>query len=66
MTFIKNNSIKIRTKEVNMHGSVNYQSAQPGGNPVTRPMHSNAILLDDLSKVKKGESNQVIPDNIRE
>jgi len=42
-------------KEVNLHGTVNYQSAQASGNPVTKPMPSNAILLSSISKVKKRE-----------
>lgn len=42
-------------KEVNLHGTTGYQSAQPAGNPVTRPMQSNAIILAGLSKVNKRE-----------
>jgi hypothetical protein len=40
-------------KEVNLYGSVNYQATQRSGNPETRPMSSNAILLTGISKVKK-------------
>ena len=40
-------------KEVNMYGTVNYQSAQPAGNPKTSAMKSNAIILAALSKVSK-------------
>jgi hypothetical protein len=40
-------------KEVNLHGTINYQSAQASGNPVTKPMPSNAILLSSISKVIK-------------
>ena len=42
-------------KEVNIYGSVNYQSAQRSSNPETRPMPGNAILLSGISKVKKRE-----------
>ncbi len=41
-------------KEVNLHGSVNYQATQTDyGKPVYLPMKSNAIILAALSKVKK-------------
>ena len=40
-------------KEVNLHGTINYQSAQAAGNPETRPMPGNAILLSGISKVQK-------------
>ena len=41
-------------KEVNLHGSVNYQAlTQDYGKVVTEPMKSNAILLAGISKVKK-------------
>ena len=40
-------------KEVNLFGSVNYQATQRSGNPETRPMSSNAILLTGISKVNK-------------
>ena len=43
-------------KEVNLHGTVNYQALQQDyGKPVTEPMKSNAILLAGISKVKKRE-----------
>ncbi len=40
-------------KEVNLYGSVNYQSTQRASNPETRPMAGNAILLAGISKVSK-------------
>ena len=43
-------------KEVNLHGSENYQALQQDyGKVVTEPMPSNAILLAGISKVKKRE-----------
>ncbi|MEN8226324.1 MAG: family 20 glycosylhydrolase, partial [Bacteroidota bacterium] len=42
-------------KEVNVHGSVNYQATERAGNPETRPMPNNAILLAGISKVIKRE-----------
>jgi len=43
-------------KEVNMHGSINYQAQQQDyGKVVSAPMQSNAILLAGISKVKKRE-----------
>ncbi len=43
-----------RIKEVNLHGSVNYQATQTDyGKPVYEPMKSNAIILAAMSKVKK-------------
>ena len=43
-------------KEVNLHGSVNYQALQQDyGKVVTEPMASNAILLAGISKVIKRE-----------
>jgi len=43
-----------KIKEVNLHGTVNYQALQTDyGKPVTKPMKSNAILLAGISKVKK-------------
>jgi hypothetical protein len=43
-------------KEVNLHGSINYQALQRDyGKVVTEPMHSNAIILAGISKVKKRE-----------
>jgi hypothetical protein len=44
-----------KIKEVNVYGSVNYQSTQRAGNPETRPMPGNAILLAGISKVRKRE-----------
>jgi hypothetical protein len=32
-------------KEVNMYGSVNYQSTQPVRNPKTKPIKSNAVFF---------------------
>ena len=43
-------------KEVNIFGSINYQSTERSSNPETRPMQGNAILLSGISKVKKRES----------
>jgi len=41
-------------KEVNLHGSVNYQALQQDyGTVVTEPMSSNAIVLAGISKVTK-------------
>jgi hypothetical protein len=42
-------------KEVNVYGSVNYQSTERSSNPETRPMPGNAILLSGISKVRKRE-----------
>jgi len=43
-------------KEVNLHGSMQYQALQQDyGKVVTEPMQSNAILLAGISKVKKRE-----------
>jgi hypothetical protein len=43
-------------KEVNLHGSLNYQALQQDyGKVVTAPMGSNAIFLAGISKVKKRE-----------
>jgi len=43
-------------KEVNLHGSVNYQALQQDyGKVVTEPMASNAVLLAGISKVIKRE-----------
>ena len=43
-----------RIKEVNLHGSVNYQATQTDyGKPEYEPMKSNAIILAAMSKVKK-------------
>lgn len=43
-------------KEVNLYGSVNYQSLlQNYGHVSTKPMEGNAILLAAISKVKKQE-----------
>jgi hypothetical protein len=45
-----------KIKEVNLHGSVNYQALQAEYDmPVTKPMSSNAIMLAGISKVKKRE-----------
>jgi hypothetical protein len=45
-----------KIKEINLHGSVNYQALQTEySKPVTQPMRSNAILLAGISKVKKRE-----------
>jgi hypothetical protein len=44
-----------KIKEVNLYGSLNYQSTQSSGNPETRPMPGNAILLTGISKVVKRE-----------
>jgi len=41
-------------KEVNLHGTVNYQATQTDyGKPEYKAMKSNAILLAGISKVKK-------------
>ena len=41
-------------KEVNLHGSENYQATQQDyGKVVTEPMNSNAIILAGISKVTK-------------
>jgi hypothetical protein len=43
-------------KEVNLHGTLNYQALQQDyGKVVTAPMASNAIFLAGISKVKKRE-----------
>ena len=42
-------------KEVNIYGSLNYQSTERSSNPETSPMPGNAILLSGISKVKKRE-----------
>lgn len=43
-----------KIKEVNLHGTVNYQAlTKDYGTPVTKPMKSNAILLAGITKVKK-------------
>jgi hypothetical protein len=43
-------------KEVNLHGSMNYQALQQDyGKVVTAPMASNALFLAAISKVKKRE-----------
>jgi hypothetical protein len=45
-----------KIKEVNFHGTINYQALQTDyGMPVTAPMKSNAILLAGITKVKKRE-----------
>ncbi len=45
-----------KIKEVNVHGSVHYQTIPRSDNsPETSPMPSNAILLTGISKVKKRE-----------
>jgi hypothetical protein len=45
-----------KIKEVNFHGTINYQALQADyGMPVTAPMKSNAILLAGITKVKKRE-----------
>lgn len=45
-----------KVKEVNLHGSVNYQALQQVfAKPVTEPMSSNAIILGGISKVIKRE-----------
>jgi hypothetical protein len=44
-------------KEVNLHGSVNYQALQQDyGKVVTEPMASNAVILAGISKVVKREA----------
>ena len=40
-------------KEVNLYGTIDYQATQAAGNPKTKPMPGNAILLTGISKVKK-------------
>ena len=50
-----------KIKEVNVFGSLNYQATQRSGNPETRPMESNAILLAGISKVIKRKP--FIPEN---
>jgi hypothetical protein len=45
-----------KISEVNLHGSDHYQSTRPSGNPETRPMPDNAILLAGISKVNKREA----------
>jgi hypothetical protein len=43
-------------KEINLHGTINYQATQTNfAMPVTRPMKSNAVLLAGITKVKKRE-----------
>ncbi len=43
-------------REVNLHGTINYQSLRPvHKKPVTEPMKNNAILLAAITKVKKRE-----------
>ena len=45
-----------KIREINMHGTMNYQALQTDySKPVTEPMKSNAILLAGISKVKKRE-----------
>ena len=45
-----------KIREINMHGTINYQALQTDySKPVTKAMKSNAILLAGLSKVKKRE-----------
>ncbi len=45
-----------KIKEVNLHGTLNYQALQQDyGKPVTEPMKSNSIILAGISKVKKRE-----------
>ncbi len=45
-----------KIREINLHGTINYQALQTDyGKPVTEPMKSNAILLAGISKVKKRE-----------
>ncbi len=43
-------------REVNLHGISDYQSTRPSGNPETRTMPSNAIILGGISKVIKREA----------
>ncbi|MDP3003411.1 MAG: glycoside hydrolase family 20 zincin-like fold domain-containing protein [Bacteroidales bacterium] len=46
-----------KIKEVNLHGTINYQALQTDySKPVTELMRSNAILLAGISKVKKREA----------
>jgi hypothetical protein len=45
-----------KIKEVNMHGTINYQALQQDyGKPVTEPMKCNGIILAGISMVKKRE-----------
>jgi hypothetical protein len=45
-----------KIREVNLHGTINYQALQKDyGKVVTKPMKSNAILLAGITKVKKRE-----------
>ncbi len=45
-----------KIRQINLHGTINYQALQTDyGKPVTEPMKSNAILLAAISKVKKRE-----------
>ena len=53
-------------KEVNLYGTVNYQTTEPASNPKTNPMKSNAIILAALSKVKRRASGKVTPFNEQE
>jgi len=39
--------------EVNLNGTINYQTPKSYSQPLTEPMKSNAILLAGISKVKK-------------
>ncbi len=53
-----------KIKQVNLHGSINYQSLQKDyGKVVTKPMPTNAILLAGISKVVKREA--FIPQSIK-
>jgi len=46
-----------KIKEVNLHGSQNYQATQTDyGKPVYEPMKSNAIILAAISKVRKRDA----------
>ena len=48
-----------KIKEVNLHGSSNYQALQADySRPVTEPAPGNAIMLIGLSKVIKREPAQ--------
>ncbi len=40
-----------KIKEVNVYGTVKFQSTQRSGNPSTKPMPGNAIILGGISKV---------------
>jgi len=43
-------------KEVNLHGTINYQTLRPvHRKPLTEPMKSNAVLLAAINRVKKRE-----------